>query len=153
MAPTGSVERLKKRSDRRGRHSTATSPRAQRVRAPRGVPEGRQVRVLVATDIAARGLDVHGITHVVNFDLPNMPESYVHRIGRTARAGREGVAISFCDPSEREYLSLIQREIRRDLEVLKAAHRLRQVGAKELAVPQSRSQRRPRHRGRRAARV
>jgi ATP-dependent RNA helicase RhlE len=54
-------------------------------------------RVLVATDIAARGIDVDGITHVINYDLPNVPESYVHRIGRTARAGRSGVAISFCD--------------------------------------------------------
>ena len=56
-----------------------------------------KVRTLVATDIAARGIDVDGISHVVNFDLPNVPETYVHRIGRTARAGAEGVAISLCD--------------------------------------------------------
>ena len=55
------------------------------------------MRVLVATDIAARGIDVDGITHVINYDLPNEPESYVHRIGRTARAGADGIAISFCD--------------------------------------------------------
>ena len=53
--------------------------------------------MLVATDIAARGIDVDGITHVINFDLPNVPESYVHRIGRTARAGAAGIALSFCD--------------------------------------------------------
>jgi ATP-dependent RNA helicase RhlE len=67
------------------------------------------VRVLVATDIAARGIDVDGVTHVVNFDLPNEPESYVHRIGRTGRAGATGVALSFCDRDERVYLRDIQR--------------------------------------------
>ncbi|HEX5585603.1 DEAD/DEAH box helicase [Gaiella sp.] len=70
------------------------------------------VRTLVATDIAARGIDVDGISHVVNYDLPNIPESYVHRIGRTARAGAEGVAISFCDHEERAYLRDIEKLIR-----------------------------------------
>ena len=68
--------------------------------------------VLVATDIAARGIDVPEITHVINFDLPNIPESYVHRIGRTARAGRAGIAISFCDEGESEYLRDIQKLIK-----------------------------------------
>jgi ATP-dependent RNA helicase RhlE len=72
-------------------------------------------RVLVATDIAARGIDVDGVTHVINFDLPMEAESYVHRIGRTARAGASGIAISFCDPSERKYLRDIERLIRRPL--------------------------------------
>ena len=66
-------------------------------------------RVLVATDIAARGIDVPGVTHVINFDLPNVPEDYVHRIGRTARAGRDGIALSFCDVEERAYLRDIER--------------------------------------------
>ena len=66
-------------------------------------------RVLVATDIAARGIDVDGVTHVINFDLPNVPESYVHRIGRTARAGASGVAISFCNDEERAYLRDIEK--------------------------------------------
>ncbi|MBM3580780.1 MAG: DEAD/DEAH box helicase, partial [Alphaproteobacteria bacterium] len=79
-----------------------------RVRALEGFREGH-VRALVATDIAARGIDVDGISHVVNFDLPNIPESYVHRIGRTARAGADGKAISFCDGSEREYLRDIEK--------------------------------------------
>ncbi|BAR99054.1 DEAD/DEAH box helicase [Blastochloris viridis] len=70
------------------------------------------VRTLVATDIAARGIDVAGISHVVNFDLPNVPESYVHRIGRTARAGAAGVAISLCDAEERPYLKAIENLIR-----------------------------------------
>jgi ATP-dependent RNA helicase RhlE len=66
-------------------------------------------RVLVATDIAARGLDVDDVSHVINYELPNEPESYVHRIGRTARAGAGGVALSFCDPSERAYLRDIEK--------------------------------------------
>jgi len=71
-----------------------------------------KLRTLIATDIAARGIDVDGVSHVVNYDLPNIPESYVHRIGRTARAGAEGVAISFCDHDERAYLRDIERLIR-----------------------------------------
>jgi ATP-dependent RNA helicase RhlE len=70
------------------------------------------IKVLVATDIAARGIDVQGISHVVNYDLPMEPESYVHRIGRTARAGKEGDAISFCDETERDLLSRIQKLIK-----------------------------------------
>ena len=69
-------------------------------------------RVLVATDIAARGIDIDGITHVINFDLPNIPESYVHRIGRTGRAGATGTALSFCDTEERAFLKDIERTIR-----------------------------------------
>jgi ATP-dependent RNA helicase RhlE len=71
-----------------------------------------KIRTLVATDIAARGIDIDGISHVVNYDLPNIPESYVHRIGRTARAGADGVAISFCDGEEREFLRDIEKLIR-----------------------------------------
>jgi ATP-dependent RNA helicase RhlE len=70
------------------------------------------VRTLVATDIAARGIDVDGVSHVVNFDLPNVPETYVHRIGRTARAGAEGVAISLCDGAEVAFLRDIEKLIR-----------------------------------------
>ncbi len=77
------------------------------------------IRVLVATDIAARGIDVEGITHVINFDLPNEPENYVHRIGRTARAGRQGVAISFCQANERHYLKNIEKVIRQTIPVSK----------------------------------
>ncbi len=83
----------------------------QRERVLAAFRDGK-VRTLVATDIAARGIDVEGISHVVNYDLPNIPESYVHRIGRTARAGADGVAISFCDGEERAYLRDIEKLIR-----------------------------------------
>jgi superfamily II DNA/RNA helicase len=86
----------------------------QRERALAAFRNGK-VKTLIATDIAARGIDVDGITHVINYDLPNVPESYVHRIGRTARAGAEGFAISFCDHEERAYLRDIERLIRMSL--------------------------------------
>jgi ATP-dependent RNA helicase RhlE len=75
-------------------------------------------RVLVASDLAARGIDVEGISHVINYDLPNVPESYVHRIGRTARAGASGIALSFCDRDEREYIVEIERLIRQHIPVV-----------------------------------
>jgi ATP-dependent RNA helicase RhlE len=83
----------------------------QRERVLANFRNGR-VRILVATDIAARGIDVEGISHVINFDLPNIPESYVHRIGRTARAGADGTAISLCSRDELPYLRDIERLIR-----------------------------------------
>jgi len=95
-------------------HGDKSQP--QRERALQAFKDGR-IRVLVATDIAARGIDVDGVSHVVNFDLPNVPEAYVHRIGRTARAGQAGVAISFCDASERPHLRGIEKLIGTRLEV------------------------------------
>jgi ATP-dependent RNA helicase RhlE len=89
-------------------HGNKSQP--QREKALRDFRSGR-ARVLVATDIAARGIDVTGISHVINFDLPVEAESYVHRIGRTARAGAAGIAISFCDPSERPVLRQIERQM------------------------------------------
>ena len=80
----------------------------QRERALGAFRDGK-VKVLVATDIAARGIDIDGVSHVVNYELPNVPEAYVHRIGRTARAGASGVAIAFCDSSERSLLRDIER--------------------------------------------
>ena len=87
---------------------------SQRVATMNAFRSGR-TRVLIATDIAARGIDVDGITHVINFDLPNVPESYVHRIGRTARAGADGVAISFCDNEERSLLKDIEKVTRQSI--------------------------------------
>ncbi|HLM75009.1 MAG TPA: DEAD/DEAH box helicase [Polyangiaceae bacterium] len=90
-------------------------------------------RVLVATDIAARGIDVEGISHVINFDLPDVPESYVHRIGRTARAGASGMAFSFCDSEERPLLAAIERLIRTRLPVVED-HPLRDARPASQAV-------------------
>ena len=83
----------------------------QRERVLKDFRDGR-VKTLVATDIAARGIDVDGISHVINFDLPNIPESYVHRIGRTARAGADGIAISLCSHDELPFLRDIEKLIR-----------------------------------------
>ena len=96
-------------------HGNKSQP--QREKALREFRTGR-ARVLVATDIAARGIDVTGISHVINFDLPAEPESYVHRIGRTARAGAAGIAISYCDPSERVTLRQIERLMNMTIEVV-----------------------------------
>jgi ATP-dependent RNA helicase RhlE len=78
----------------------------------------KQTRVLVATDIAARGIDIDELSHVINYELPNVPESYVHRIGRTGRAGANGIAIAFCDAIEKEYLRDIQKLIGRQIPVV-----------------------------------
>ncbi len=88
---------------------------AQRTTALQGFRDGR-INILVATDIAARGIDVSGLSHVFNFELPNVPEQYVHRIGRTGRAGREGIAMSFCAPDEKAHLRGIERMTRVKLE-------------------------------------
>jgi ATP-dependent RNA helicase RhlE len=109
-----------------------------RQRALSNFREGH-ARVLVATDIAARGIDIDGITHVINYELPNVPESYVHRIGRTARAGATGIAISLCDSSERAFLRDIEKLTRQNLIVVDD-HRFRatvQTGARQ-AAPQGR---------------
>jgi len=81
--------------------------------------KSRKTRVLVATDIAARGIDVEELSHVINYDLPNIPETYVHRIGRTGRAGLGGTAISFCDEEEKPYLRDIQKLIGKTIPVVK----------------------------------
>lgn len=110
--------RTKRGSDRVARHLGEAGqravaihgdkPQSARTQALAGFKSGR-IPVLVATDIAARGIDVDGVTHVVNFDVPNVAETYVHRIGRTARAGNTGFAISLCDHEERVYLASIER--------------------------------------------
>jgi len=87
-----------------------------RLRALAGFKSG-DLQVLVATDIASRGIDIDGVSHVFNYELPNIPESYVHRIGRTGRAGREGIAIAFCDDTENTYLRDIERLIGQRLEL------------------------------------
>src|SRR6201991_3343319 len=80
--------------------------------------KNRETRILVATDIAARGIDVDELTHVINYELPNVPETYVHRIGRTGRAGANGIALSFCDAEEKEFLRDIQKLIAKPIPVV-----------------------------------
>jgi ATP-dependent RNA helicase RhlE len=93
-------------------HGNKSQP--QREKALDAFRDG-SVPILVATDIAARGIDIPGVSHVVNYDLPNVPEQYVHRIGRTARAGADGIAIAFCDREERAYLKDIEKLTRQKL--------------------------------------
>jgi len=122
--------RTKHGADRVVRHLAATGIEAaaihgnksqpQRERALAGFRDG-QSRVLVATDIAARGIDVDGVSHVINFELPNVPENYVHRIGRTARAGAAGIAIAFCSDEERPYLRDIEKLTRGSLRPIPAS--------------------------------
>jgi ATP-dependent RNA helicase RhlE len=119
-----------------------------RQRALEGFRAGR-LRVLVATDIAARGIDVAEVSHVINFELPNVPESYVHRIGRTARAGAAGIALSFCDPSERGYLRDIERLTRRPLSVAGGDPHARVAAAAPQAREKAREDARPAPRQRR----
>ncbi len=108
------ANRLSQKLSRAGIRSEAihgNKSQNARTRALEDFVEGR-IPVLVATDLASRGLDVEDVSHVFNFDLPNEPEVYVHRIGRTARAGREGIAISLCDETESDYLDAIEALIR-----------------------------------------
>jgi len=102
----------------------------QRTRAMNDFKSGR-LQALIATDIAARGIDIDDITHVINYDLPNEPESYVHRIGRTARAGAEGTAYSFCAADERSFLRDIERLTRTRIEVME--HQYHSEQAKNAA--------------------
>jgi ATP-dependent RNA helicase RhlE len=111
------AERLSDQLEREGILATAIhgdKSQGQRTRALDQFKQGR-VRVLVATDVAARGIDVDGLTHVVNFDMPNSPEDYVHRIGRTGRAGASGEAISLVSGEERDQLKDIERLLGRTL--------------------------------------
>ena len=124
MARTLVFTRTKRGADRVAKYLESVQIRAdsihgdksqgQRERALAAFKAG-EARVLVATDIAARGIDVDGVTHVINFDLPNVPEAYVHRIGRTARAGADGVAVAFVSDDERSLLKDIQKLTRQTI--------------------------------------
>ncbi len=113
------AERLMKQLDRAGFSAASihgNKSQGQRDRALSAFREGR-IRVLVATDVAARGIDIPGVAHVYNFDLPNVAENYVHRIGRTARAGRSGRAIAFCAEAEMSELQAIQKVLKQPIPV------------------------------------
>ena len=130
------ADRLVKQLDQEGIQAMAihgNKSQNARTRALDAFRAGR-LTVLIATDVASRGIDVDGISHVVNFDLPNEPESYVHRIGRTGRAGRAGRAIAFCDPNERPYLRDIEKLIGEKIEV-DAAHQWHLTPAVVAARP------------------
>jgi ATP-dependent RNA helicase RhlE len=140
------ADRVAEQLDRRGIRSGTihgNKSQSQRQRALADFRAGK-TRLLVATDIAARGIDIDGITHVINYEVPNIPESYVHRIGRTARAGADGVAISFCDASERPFLRDIEQLTRRPLTVV-AGHPFPVAQAVVVRLDSSRAnqQRRP----------
>jgi ATP-dependent RNA helicase RhlE len=105
----------------------------QRTRALDAFKKGN-ARLLVATEVAARGIDVDNISHVINYDLPNVPEQYVHRIGRTARAGTRGIAISFCAPDERAYLRDIERLTKQSVPVMETDLSLRAPKADDRPV-------------------
>jgi ATP-dependent RNA helicase RhlE len=102
--------------------------------------KSKQTRVLVATDIAARGIDIDDLSHVVNFELPNVPETYVHRIGRTGRAGVSGIALSFCDSEEKEFLRDIHKLIAKTIPVVEdhPYHSTRQGGTQPSSRPAQR---------------
>jgi ATP-dependent RNA helicase RhlE len=93
--------------------------------------KSKSTRVLVATDIAARGIDVQELSYVINFDLPNVPETYVHRIGRTGRAGLNGTAVSFCDIDEREHLRDIQKLISKEIPAIEYTPYVTNVDGKQ----------------------
>jgi ATP-dependent RNA helicase RhlE len=128
-------------------HGNKSQP--QREKALEAFRDG-SVPILVATDIAARGIDIPGVSHVVNYDLPNVPEQYVHRIGRTARAGADGIAIAYCDREERAFLKDIEKLTRQKLteealpagfmQAVEALKRLRPEPKRE-AQPQQRNKR------------
>jgi ATP-dependent RNA helicase RhlE len=113
-------------------HGNKSQP--QRERALAGFRSGAG-RVLVATDIAARGIDVDGVSHVINFDLPNVAEDYVHRIGRTARAGAAGTAIAFCSDEEKPYLRGIEKLTRRSVRMMPLPANASTLAAGVVAEP------------------
>jgi ATP-dependent RNA helicase RhlE len=124
-------------------HGNKSQP--QRERALAEFKAGK-VKILIATDIAARGIDVSGVSHVINFELPNVPEQYVHRIGRTARAGATGVAVAFCADDELAYLKGIEKVTRQKIQVeplpenfMAEANRIKATRTAPVAQPQGRS--------------
>ncbi len=113
------AERLRSQLERAGFSAGSihgNKSQGQRDRALAGFRENK-VKILVATDVAARGIDIPGVGHVYNYDLPNVPENYVHRIGRTARAGRDGQAVAFCASDEMSELKAIEKVLGKPITV------------------------------------
>ncbi|MEL6486353.1 MAG: DEAD/DEAH box helicase, partial [Pseudomonadota bacterium] len=123
------ADRVVKKLSQSGIYANAihgNKSQGQRQRALDEFKRGK-TKILIATDVAARGIDIPGVSHVINYELPNVPEQYVHRIGRTARAGRDGVAIAFCAEDERAYLKDIQKTTGASLERLDLPENFRAV--------------------------
>jgi ATP-dependent RNA helicase RhlE len=127
-------------------HGNKSQPQRERAL---GEFKAGKVKILVATDIAARGIDVSGVSHVINFELPNVSEQYVHRIGRTARAGAAGVAIAYCAEDERAYLKGIEKLTRQRIEVVPLPENFiaeaNRIKASRVAVPGGSGERQERH--------
>ena len=123
------ADRVVKRLQQAGIESNAIHGNKSQPQRQRALEEFRKARVpvLIATDVAARGIDIPGVSHVINYELPNVPEQYVHRIGRTARAGKDGVAIAFCAEDERAYLKDIRKVTGAELERLALPDNFRAV--------------------------
>jgi ATP-dependent RNA helicase RhlE len=123
------ADRVVKKLSHAGIESNAIHGNKSQPQRQRALDEFRKARVpiLIATDVAARGIDIPGVSHVINYELPNVPEQYVHRIGRTARAGRDGIAIAFCAEDERAYLKDIRKVTGAELERLPLPDNFRAV--------------------------
>ncbi|MBT8389814.1 MAG: DEAD/DEAH box helicase, partial [Altererythrobacter sp.] len=129
-------------------HGNKSQPQRQRA-----LDEFKRAKtpILVATDVAARGIDIPGVSHVINYELPNVPEQYVHRIGRTARAGKDGIAIAFCAEDERDYLKDIRKSTDAEFERLPLPDNFRAVvegvGPTKRAAPGQRTRVKPKPKG------
>ena len=123
------ADRVVKKLGRAGIAANAIHGNKSQPQRQRALDEFRRgkTNILIATDVAARGIDIPGVSHVINYELPNVPEQYVHRIGRTARAGKDGVAIAFCAEDERAYLKDIRRKTGAELERLPLPDNFRAV--------------------------
>ena len=145
------ADRVVRKLDQAGIRANAIHGNKSQVQRERALAEFKtgRVKVLVATDIAARGIDISGLSHVINYELPNVPEQYVHRIGRTARAGAKGIALSMCAGDERAYLRDIQKLTGVTLEKLPLPDDFRSVvesgGAEENSRPPRQDRGRKRH--------
>ncbi|MEM1053389.1 MAG: DEAD/DEAH box helicase [Pseudomonadota bacterium] len=123
------ADRVVKKLRQRGIESNAIHGNKSQPQRQRALDEFRRgkTNILIATDVAARGIDIPGVSHVINYELPNVPEQYVHRIGRTARAGKDGIAIAFCAEDERAYLKDIRKTTGAELERLNLPENFRAV--------------------------
>ena len=122
-------DRIVKKLSQSGIPANAIHGNKSQPQRERALGEFRSAKtpILVATDVAARGIDIPGVSHVLNYELPNVPEQYVHRIGRTARAGRDGIAIAFCAEDERDYLKYIRKKTDAEFERLALPDNFRAV--------------------------